>query len=125
MNALQKGLGVVPLQANGPVEFGSKLLSESRYSHIEREMLARTSTAWKNSIIILTPSPLWWNLTTNPLLRLSSESVHWASPSPSIARMMLRIRKYDAQIKYVPEEDIPVADALSLSFPVTVMQYKD
>ena len=35
-------LVTVLLQANGPVEFASKLLSEaeSRYSNIEREMLA-------------------------------------------------------------------------------------
>ena len=37
---------------------------------------------------------------------------HLASAPPCIARMMLRIQKYDAQIKYVPGKDIPVADAL-------------
>ena len=36
-----------------------------------------------------------------------------SSAPPRIARMMLRIQKYDAQIKYVPGKDIPVADALS------------
>ena len=30
-----------------------------------------------------------------------------------LARMLLRIQKYDAQIKYLPGKDIPVADALS------------
>lgn len=32
---------------------------------------------------------------------------------PRIARVMLRIQKYDAKIRYVPGKDIPVADALS------------
>lgn len=42
VDASQRGLGAVLLQANGPVEFASKLLTatESRYSNIEREMLA-------------------------------------------------------------------------------------
>ena len=38
---------------------------------------------------------------------------HLASAPPRIARMMLRIEKYDVQIMYVPGKDIPVADALS------------
>ena len=38
---------------------------------------------------------------------------HLSSAPPSIARMMLCIQKYDAEIKYAPGKDIPVADALS------------
>lgn len=42
VDASQRGLGAILLQANGPVEFSSKLLTatESHYSNIEREMLA-------------------------------------------------------------------------------------
>jgi len=42
VDASQRGIGAVLLQANGPVEFASKLMSEaqSRYSNTEREMLA-------------------------------------------------------------------------------------
>ena len=42
VDASQRGLSAVLLQANGPVEFASKLLTttESCYSNIEREMLA-------------------------------------------------------------------------------------
>ena len=36
-----------------------------------------------------------------------------ADAPPRIARMLLHIQKYNAQIKYVPGKDIPVADALS------------
>ena len=41
VDASQRGLGAVLLQANGPVESASKLVTatESRYSNIEREML--------------------------------------------------------------------------------------
>ena len=38
---------------------------------------------------------------------------HLSSAPPHLARMLLRIQKYDVQIKYLPGKDIPVADALS------------
>ena len=92
VDASQRGLGAVLLQDNGPVEFASKLLSEteSRYSNIEREMLAADH---------------------KPLEAIFKK--HLASAPPRIARMMLRIQRYDAQIKYVPGKDIPIANALS------------
>ncbi|CAB4040491.1 Hypothetical predicted protein [Paramuricea clavata] len=42
VDASQRGIGAVLLQDKGPVEFASKLLTETetRYSNIEREMLA-------------------------------------------------------------------------------------
>ena len=38
---------------------------------------------------------------------------HLSSAPPRIARIMLRIHKYDVDIKYVPGKEIPLADALS------------
>ena len=38
---------------------------------------------------------------------------HLSSAPPRLARMLLCIQKYDAQIKYLPGKDVPVADALS------------
>ena len=38
---------------------------------------------------------------------------HLSSSPPRIARMMLRIQKYDVEIKYVPGKNVPLADALS------------
>ena len=38
---------------------------------------------------------------------------HLSSAPPRIARMMLRIQKCDAEIKYVPGKDIPVTGAIS------------
>ncbi len=114
VDASQRGLGAVLLQANGPVEFASKLLTEteSRYSNIEREreMLA-VFLVWRGSVITPTAGLLLWNLTKPPLEAIFRK--HLSSAPPRIARMMLRIQKYDAQIKYVPGKDIPVADALS------------
>ena len=36
---------------------------------------------------------------------------------PRIARMLLRIQKYDVEITYVPGKNIPLADALSRLSP--------
>ena len=58
VDASQKGLVAVPLQANRLVEFASKLLmeTESHFSNIEGEM---SSSVWKNFIIMLAAGPLW------------------------------------------------------------------
>ena len=50
---------------------------------------------------------------------------HLSSAPPRIARMMLRIQKYDAQMKYVPGKDISVADALSRISLCCGKPYKD
>ena len=95
------------------MEFASKLLSktESRYSRIEREMLAVLFgrekfhyCAHSRSVVVESDHK---SLDANFRKYLAS------TPPPHIARLMLSIQKYDAQIKYVPGKDIPVADALS------------
>ena len=43
---------------------------------------------------------------------------HLSSSPPHIARMMLRIQKYDVEIKYVPGKNVPLADALSRINPL-------
>ena len=44
---------------------------------------------------------------------MTSSEKNCFSALPRIARMMLRIQKYDVDIKYVPGKDIPLDDALS------------
>ena len=112
MDTSQRGLGAVLLQANGPVEFASKLLTatESRYSNIEREMLAVLFGLEKFHYYAY-GRPVVVESDHKPLEAIVKK--HLSSAPPRIARMMLRIQKYDVQIKYVPGKDIPVADALS------------
>ena len=94
------------------MEFASKLLTaaESPYSNIEREMLAVLfdlekfhSYAYGQPVVVQSDH--------KPLEAIFKR--HLSSAPPRIARMMLRIQKYDTQIKYIPAKDIPVADALS------------
>lgn len=111
-DASQKGLGAVLLQANRPAEFASKLLTktESRYFNIEREILAVLFDLEKYHYYAY-GKPVVEESDHKPLGAIFRK--HLASAPPRIARMMLCIQKYDAQIKYVPGKEIPVANALS------------
>ena len=116
VDASQRSIGAVLLQANGPVKFASKLLSEaeSRYSNIEREMLAVLFCLEKfhyyayGRLVVVESDH-------KPLEAIFKQ--HLSSAPPCLARMLLRIQKYDVQIKYLPGKDIPVADALSRISP--------
>ena len=112
VDASQRGMGAVLLHDKGPVEFASKLLTEmeAQYSNIEREMLAVLFGlekfhyyAYGRPVVVFTDH--------KPLEAIFKK--HLASAPPRISQMMLRIQKYDVQIKYVPGKDVPVADALS------------
>ena len=112
VDASQRGIGAVLLQANGPVEFASKLLSEaeSRYSNIEREMLTVLFGLEKFHYYAY-GRPVVVESDHKPLEAIFKK--HLSSAPPRLARMLLRIQKYDVQIKHLPGKDIPVADALS------------
>ena len=107
-----RGLGATLLQSKDPVEYHSKLLSETErgYSNIEREMLSIVYGleefhyyAYGRHVTIETDH--------KPLESIFKK--HLSSTPPRIARMMLPIQKYDVDIKYVPGKEIPLADALS------------
>ena len=112
VDASMRGLGATLLQSKGPVEYRSKLLSETerRYSNIEREMLSIVYGcekfhyyAYGRHVTVETDH--------KPLEAIFKK--HLSSAPRRIARMMLRIQKYDVEIKYVPGKEIPLADALS------------
>ena len=106
----QRGIGAVLLQAKGSVEFASKLLSEaqSRYSNTKRKMLA----------VLLGLVKFHYYAYGRPIVLESDHKPleakkHLSSAPPHLVRMLLRIQKYDVQIKYLSGKDIPVVDALS------------
>ena len=112
VDSSMRGLGVTLFQSKGPVEYRSKLLSETehRYSNVEREMLSVVYGlekfhyyAYGRHVTIETDH--------KPLESIFKK--HLSSAPPRIARMMLRIQKYDVDIKYVPGKETPLADALS------------
>ena len=106
----QRGIGAVLLQAKGSVEFASKLLSEaqSRYSNTKRKMLA----------VLLGLVKFHYYAYGRPIVLESDHKPleakkHLSSAPPHLVRMLLRIQKYDVQLKYLSGKDIPVVDALS------------
>ena len=112
VDASQRGLGAALLQQSGPIAYASKSLTETeqRYSNIEREMLGVVFGlerfhyyAYGRQVIIETDH--------KPLVAIHSKSL--ASAPPRLARMLLRIQKYDVKIIYVPGKNIGLADALS------------
>ena len=108
----QRGLGAALLQANGPIAFASKSLTEteSRYSNIEREMLGivfgleRFHQYVYGRHVEVHPDH-------KPLESIYTK--HLFAAPPRFARMLLRIQQYDVSIKYVPGSDVKLADALS------------
>ena len=116
VDASQRGLGTALVQDKGPVEYRSKLLTETetRYSNIEWEMLAVVHSlekyhyyAYGRHVVVESDHKTLEAIFKKPL----------SSAPPRIARMLARIQKYDVEITYVPGKDIPLADALSCLRP--------
>ena len=112
VDASMRDLGATLIQDKGPVEYRTE--TETRYSNIEREVLAVVHGlekfhyyAYGRPVIVETDH--------KPLEAIFKK--HLLNSPPRIARMMLHIQKYDITIKYVPGKDIPLADALSRLSP--------
>ncbi len=123
VDASQRGLGAVLLQDNGPIEYASKSLSdaETRYSNIEREMLAVLYGlerfhyyAYGRNVTVETDH--------KPLEAIQKKDMHNAPPR--IARMLMKVNKYDVHIKYVSAKNVPVADTLSRMKPMAGEEVK-
>ena len=111
-----KGLGAALIQTQGPVAFASKALTdaETRYSNIERELLAVVfglerfhHYAYGREVIVETDH--------RPLESIFQKHLH-AAP-PRLARMLLRLQPYRLDVRYKPGTQIPLADALSRISP--------
>ena len=107
-----KGLGLALVQKGKHVAFGSKTLTEcqSRYSNIEREMLAiehgiqRYHTYMYGRPINAIPDH-------KPLVTICAKALH--TGPLSLQRMLLTIQGYNFEIEYRPGDKIILADILS------------
>ncbi|UYV69487.1 K02A2.6-like [Cordylochernes scorpioides] len=91
-NASKDGLGAVLLQEYKPIAFASKAMNqtERNYAQIEKEALAMPlETIFKK-----------------PLYQTTAR----------IQRFMLRLQKFDIEIKYKPGKEFVIADCLSSAF---------
>ena len=112
VDASQKGLGAALVQDGRPVAFGSKTLTDcqSRYSNIEREMLA---VGWGVERYHQYLFGRDFTVVTDlkPLEVICKKSLR--SAPARLQRMLMRIQDYDFTIQYRPGKDMVLADSLS------------
>ena len=114
--ASQRGLRAALLQANGPIAFVSKSLTEteSRYSNIEREKLGIVFGLERFHQYVY-GRHVEVHMDHKPLDFIYTK--HLFAAPPGLVRMLLRIQQYDVSIRYVPRNDVKLADALSMVNP--------
>ena len=111
-DASGKGLGAVLLQDNKPVCYASRALTdiETRYAPIETEMLAVVFACRKfhqyiygRSVTIETDHKPLQAISTKPLSQVPLR----------LQKMILNVRGYDVEIRYIPGSQQVLADTLS------------
>ena len=111
-DASGKGLGAVLLQDHKPVCYASRALTdiETRYAPIETEMLAVVFACRKfhqyiygRSVVIETDHKPLQAISTKPLSQVPLR----------LQKMILNVRGYDVEIRYIPGSKQVLADTLS------------
>ena len=124
IDALIKGLGAALFQNNRPIAFASKALTpaESRYTKIERELLAVVygcekfhSYLYGRSFVVKTDH--------QPLEQIHKKNLMQAPPR--LQRMLLHLQPYDCDIKYLLGKEMVTADALSCLSPLDEFEVPD
>lgn len=114
-DASSKGLGSCLMQDNHPICFASRALTdcETRYAQIEKELLAivfaceRFNTYLYGQEFIVQSDH-------KPLEAIFNKPV--ACTTPRLQRMLLRLGRYQLNVKYTPGKDMHMADALSRAY---------
>jgi hypothetical protein len=112
-DASQSGIGMVLMQEDQPVCYGSKSLTDAEYaySQIEKELLAivvacrkfHTYIYGRNDVTIITDHL--------PLLRIIEKPLHQVPLR--LQKMRMRLQQYDFKLVHRPGKEIPVPDNLS------------
>ena len=111
-DASLKGLGAVLIQDGKPIKFLSKSLTqtESNYSNIERELLAVLFACEKLHVYVFGRT-ITIHTDHQPLESIFRKPISLAPAR--LQRMLLRMRMYSLQVKYVGAKSVLVADTLS------------
>lgn len=106
------GLGATLLQNGKPIGFGSASLKEEqkRYAQIEKELLA-VVFGLRHFNFYTYGRPVLVETDHKPLVGLKERP--FESISPRLQRLLYKVIQYDYQLKYVPGNELVVADALS------------
>ena len=111
-NASKRGLGACLLQEGQLIAFASKSLTdtETRYTNIERELLAIVFTCQCFNTYVL-GRPFTVESDHKPLEMIHQKSL--ASAPHRLQRMLLQLHRYDTTIRYRPGQEMLLTDVLS------------
>ena len=111
-DASMNGLGCALIQDDKPVCYASRALTEaeSRYSNIERELLA-AMWSLEHFNHYIEGSNVTLQTDNKPFVSIWSKSINTASPR--IQRLLLRMSRYNVKLEYIAGRHNVIADALS------------
>lgn len=119
-DASSTGLGAVVMQEGKPIAYGSRTLtnSEKHYANIERELLA---IAWgvQKFHTYLYGRKVIVETDHKPLEAIFKKPLNEAPPR--LQRMLLKLTKYDLNVRYVPGKQQVLSDCLSRA-PVDIAE---
>ena len=115
-DASQMGLGAALLQNGQPVAYASRALSsaETRYAQIEKELLAVVFACERFETYIYGRDVVHVDSDHKPLETIVLKLLH-AAPQ-RLQRMLLRLQKYNLELRYKKGCDMFLADTLSRAY---------
>ena len=117
-DASDSGLGYSLLQEGQPVAYGARGLTatEKNYAQIEKEMLAIVVGCEKYDQYIF-GRKVQIETDHKPLVTITRKPIH--STPKRLQRMLLRLQRYDVELKYKRGKEMHIADALSRAYVKT------
>ena len=115
-DASQHGLGAALLQKGQPVAYASRALTptETRYAQIEKELLAIVFACDHFNVYIYGRKDVHVETDHQPLEAITRKPLN--SAPERLQRMLLRLQKYNLQIKYKKGQQMYLADTLSRAY---------
>ena len=115
-DASQSGLGATLMQQGQPVAYASRALTpaETRYAQIEKELLAIVFACDRFDAYVYGRHQVTVETDHKPLEPIFSKLL--ASPPQRLQRMLMRLQKYNLQVKYKKGKEMLFADTLSRAY---------
>ena len=116
VDASSKGVGAVLLQNDRPVAYASKALtpSQENYAQIEKEMLAIVFGCERFHDYLYGQREMTVESDHKPLEAILKKPIHQAPLR--LQKMILRLKPYAVNVKYIPGSHLVLADTLSRAY---------
>ena len=115
-DASKSGLGAALLQNGQPVAYASRAMldAEIRYAQIEKELLSIVFACEKCHLYIYARKNVHIQSDHKPLESIFLKPLNDAPAR--LQRMLLRLQKYDLDVRYTPGKELILADTLSRAY---------